>query len=117
MKDPTFAPSYCCLYPKLAAIARSHGYALAVHGSLQRDFDLVAVPWTETALDARTLYEAIANECSHDGPSESAKFVDGQWVSVDLREPELKLHGRLCWTIILHHTAFIDLSVMPRVSQ
>src|SRR4051812_44504670 len=36
-------------------IAREHGYALAVHGSLARDIDLVAVPWTEGAGDADAL--------------------------------------------------------------
>ena len=37
MKDPSYAPTYCALYPALANIARSHGYALAIHGTLGRD--------------------------------------------------------------------------------
>ena len=48
MKPPNFAPLYAALYPELAEVARSHGYALAVHGSLARDFDLIAVPWAES---------------------------------------------------------------------
>lgn len=44
---PSYAPVYCAMYPELAAIAREHGYALAIHGSMQRDFDLVCVPWGE----------------------------------------------------------------------
>ena len=43
---PNYSPVYAAaLYPDLAAICISHGYALAVHGSLARDFDLIAVPW------------------------------------------------------------------------
>jgi len=38
---------YLELLPKLRRIARRHGYALAVHGSMQRDFDLVAIPWVD----------------------------------------------------------------------
>lgn len=45
---PSFAPVYAAAcYPEFAEIARKHGYALAVHGSLARDFDLIAIPWTE----------------------------------------------------------------------
>jgi hypothetical protein len=46
MKLSNYAPIYAAaLYPELSEIARSHGYALAVHGSLARDFDLICVPW------------------------------------------------------------------------
>lgn len=34
---------------KLREVAREHGWALAVHGSLNRDIDLIAAPWIETA--------------------------------------------------------------------
>ncbi len=37
------------IYPQLVEEARRHGYALAPHGSLQRDLDLIAVPWSEEA--------------------------------------------------------------------
>ena len=39
--------------------ARSMGYALAVHGSMARDLDLVAVPWVESAADPIELVEAF----------------------------------------------------------
>ena len=43
---PNFAPVYAAaMYPGLASIFQKHGYALAVHGSVARDFDLIAVPW------------------------------------------------------------------------
>ena len=48
MKPPNFAPLYAALYPEIAEVARSHGYALAVHGRMARDFDLIAVPWAES---------------------------------------------------------------------
>lgn len=31
----------------LRDIAREHGYALSVHGSVARDIDIVAIPWVE----------------------------------------------------------------------
>ena len=43
-----YGPVYAAaLYPDLASLFHRHGYALAVHGSLARDFDLVGVPWGE----------------------------------------------------------------------
>jgi len=37
------------MYPDLCKLFQEQGYALAVHGSLIRDFDLIAVPWTSNA--------------------------------------------------------------------
>jgi len=38
---------YTMFYEQLKLIAREYGYALLVHGSLNRDLDLVAVPWVD----------------------------------------------------------------------
>ncbi|OKN23544.1 hypothetical protein AM343_001586 [Klebsiella variicola] len=35
MKPANFAPVYCALYPALAEIARKHGYAMAIHGTMR----------------------------------------------------------------------------------
>jgi len=60
-KKPTYAPAYVVgIYPQLARTARSKGYALALHGSLQRDLDLVAIPWTKSAIPAQQLIQALA---------------------------------------------------------
>lgn len=52
MKEPSIAPAYTFLYPILCEAARACGYALAIHGTMQRDLDLVAVPWVDEALPA-----------------------------------------------------------------
>lgn len=45
---PNYAPVYAAaLYPEFAKIFQRHGYALAVHGSLARDFDIIGIPWAE----------------------------------------------------------------------
>lgn len=51
MKQPNFSPVFASLYTGLCAIARSNGYALTVHGTLNLDFDLVAIPWTDEAVE------------------------------------------------------------------
>lgn len=107
LKDP-FGPkarpvAYVCHLPRLATVAREHGYALAVHGSLQRDMDLIAVPWSEVAADPEELVMAI---CRSAGgfmlPTETAT---------------LKPHGRKAWIIHLGAGLYIDLSITPKASK
>lgn len=38
---------YAIFYEHLKFIAMQHGYNLVVHGSLQRDLDLIAIPWCD----------------------------------------------------------------------
>lgn len=103
MKDANYAPMYCALYPQLAEIARRHGYALAVHGSLGRDMDLICVPWAETVSEPRAVIDAITSKLA-------IELVG------DAGTP--KNHGREAWTIAVGFgECFIDLSFTPRVTR
>lgn len=91
------------LLPALRFRAKSCGYALAVHGSMQRDIDVVAVPWREHAVGAEDLIAAIR---------EIVKAV----TRIDHVEgPTPKPAGRAAWS--LHLTAYggdgpyLDISV------
>ena len=102
MKEPNYAPMYCALYPELANITRHHGYALAVHGSLGRDMDLICVPWVENPSEPKDVVLAITK-----------KFA----IRV-VGEPEIKLHGREVWIITVGFgECFLDLSFMPMASH
>ena len=103
------APSfYAVLYAELRQVALNHGYALAIHGSLHRDLDLIAVPWTDSAAAEETLVKAI---------TEAARGF------IQSGNPEEKPHGRHAYTILLggcsatippdQRATYIDLSVTP----
>jgi hypothetical protein len=110
MKPPSFAPSYVWAYPILAEIANEHGYALAIHGSVTRDLDLVAIPWIEEVKAAEDLMQAIAKYVG--------RYMGGLTGDmVPLSQATIKPHGRLAWAIPLHNGAVIDLSVMPRITE
>lgn len=102
MKPANYGPVYACIYPGLAEITRAHGYALAAHGSMVRDFDLVCIPWAETV--------------SH--PDDVVKSITTAYAISQVGEPEQKKHGRVAYTISL---AFgecrLDLSFMPPISM
>ncbi len=96
------AVSYAFIVPVLAQIARKVGYALALHGSMTNDLDLVAIPWIDEAGSPEDLLAALdaAIGWTKDGSASG---------------PERKPHSRLAWIIPLQCGAYIDLSVMPRM--
>lgn len=108
MKPPTRAPAYACIYHGLAEVARKLGYALAIHGSVLTDLDLIAVPWVPEAVPAEELVEAIK------------KHVDCCGVNMDdvgvEHDAVIKPHGRLAWKLVMEAGGSVDLSVLPRHS-
>lgn len=47
-KEKHFKPGlYTIFYEQLKDIAREYGYNLVPHGSLNRDLDLIAIPWDD----------------------------------------------------------------------
>lgn len=95
------ASFYACLYPELRNIALEHGYALAIHGSMARDLDLIAVAWQE-----KTEFHGIMID-------EMCKAIGGTLFKS--LEPKLdeKPHGRIVYTLCILGDWFIDISVIP----
>lgn len=99
------AKAYCKVIGPLRAKARELGYALGVHGSIKRDIDLIACPWTNKAVGPLRLAEALRAETEH--------VIGFAVFGNDGPFPRRKPHGRRCWTIHFNGT-YIDLSIMPR---
>lgn len=59
---PGMSAFYCGMYPELAEVARKHGYALTVHGSLRKDFDLFAVPWIDNPSSPKEFLEDLTKQ-------------------------------------------------------
>ena len=95
---------YGMLVPGLQEKARECGYAVAFHGSMVRDFDIVAIPWTDEATEPEVLLDLIADAFS--------PMVKEQRISSG---PEAKPHGRLAWTMPIGCGLYLDISFMPRV--
>lgn len=101
MKPANRAAVYAAaLYPDLAEIARSHGYALAVHGSLARDFDLITIPWREK--------EKVSS------PKAVVKEMKSHFAIKEIGESDVTHHGRIRFTLSVGFSdSFVDLSFMP----
>jgi len=112
-EQATLPLGYVSMLPALIRAAKAKGYALAVHGSMRRDLDLVAVPWTEEAAPpvdvAAAIIAASGGFLLERGKPE---LHPDAWPGT--RDPAQKPHGRLSWSIHLGGGPYIDLSVMPR---
>ena len=42
---------YAFFYEELKVIAKEYGYNLVLHGSMNRDLDLIAIPWVDEPKD------------------------------------------------------------------
>lgn len=74
------------------------------------DFDLVAIPWTDQAIEPEDLIELIADRCN--------LLTDQEFgTGIYQKAPEIKPHGRLAWLIIIGSGAALDISVMPKLSN
>lgn len=104
MKPANYGPFYVAgLYPKLAEVFRKYGYALAVHGSVASDLDLIAVPWTEDAADP----QAVIDECMR--TFAFSKVPDGY-------QGQPKPHGRLAFSVpFSFDNCRMDVSFTPRL--
>lgn len=99
---PNFGPTYAAaMYPELVEIVRQHGYALAVHGSLQRDLDLIAIPWVDEPSTPEDVLDAI-----------TSVFVMNRVGGVGK-----KPHGRMAYTLSIGWgECAIDLQFMPALA-
>lgn len=85
----------------IRALAKEKGYAVGVHGTLERDLDLIAAPWTDTACPPQELAEHIAQGINGSVVHFSDKPL-GRWSC------NIQIDG---WFKL------IDLSVAPRLQQ
>lgn len=90
-------------------MAQSMGYALCVHGSMERDLDIALIPWVESAEPAELVIAAIKRSCRG--------FLYPRGYDAEYED---KPHGRRAWSFYLDYAGFntregpyLDISVMP----
>lgn len=97
------------ILPAMRRVAKDCGYALTVHGSLNRDIDLVAVPWVEHGVkDKDVLLKRLEGAVS--GVTGRCHAHTKGWT--------VKPQGRFAKTLHAwcgESTAQLDLSVMPTI--
>lgn len=103
-RDPINLPTfYASMLPDIRRTARECGYAITIHGSMARDFDLVAIPWIKEAKSAEELVVALCE-------SMRTFTINGEDSSAII-----KPHGRRAWKLYFGGQPYLDLSIMPLI--
>lgn len=88
---------YAAMWPDLREAAMDKGWALALHGSLKSDMDLMAMPWTDKASSANDMVEALRN-C----------FTDAECIEVQVSDMP---NNRQVITLSIWEDFYLDINI------
>ncbi len=92
---------FASMYEDIRKCAIDCGWAVALHGSLASDMDIMAMPWTESAAAFERLVQKVS------------KLFDGnpmsELYSISYNE---KPHGRVVATIPIWEDFYLDISTI-----
>lgn len=110
------APWFAIYYAKMDRVVQRYGWALTLHGSLQRDLDLVLIPWLEDAEPVEVVLGAI-EKFIKGSPyyREYRKQVEKNGGKIFGFRGEEKPHGRKAYSLYVGiYGQYLDISAMPR---
>ena len=99
---------YANYYGIMKEIAAKYGYAIAIHGSMTRDLDLIAVPWVEEPGAVLDMFREFNDAIGMDYQN-----FDTPYSTI----PTLKPHGRIAYTLPTGAGGYVDISVMPTIKK
>ena len=96
------AAFYACMWNDIRQCAMDSGWAVALHGSLTSDMDIMAMPWVEEADTFECLIDKI-----------SKLFPDNDLSSQYVIAYDEKPHQRVVATIPIFSDFYLDISTIP----
>jgi len=95
------AAFYAVIIEDLKKAALNCGWALGLHGSLNNDMDIMAMPWTEDAKPVEDMIRALS-DC----------FTDNPFKDEHLKPFYGKPNRRVVYTISIWADFYLDISVI-----
>ena len=92
------AAFYAAMWDDIRQCAMDHGWAVALHGSLNSDLDIMAMPWAEQACGFENLVCKIAGLFSGNSMSETYTVTYNE-----------KPHGRVVATVPIWADFYLDI--------
>lgn len=107
---------YTMYYEYLKDIAKSYGYNLLIHGSINRDLDLVAIPWIDNPLSEQDMIKDFQKYLTGKiiiGPDNKIPFtkLPGGRHSYVIELNRGDRHGE--WVRFIDEQYYLDISVVP----
>lgn len=97
------AAFYACMWDDFRQAAMDCGWALGLHGSLNSDMDIMAMPWIENAMTA----DEMISTC----------FGESVWAKephFKKSQPGDKPNGRIVYTIPIFADFYLDINVIEK---
>ncbi|MBQ8372020.1 MAG: hypothetical protein IJX38_03680 [Clostridia bacterium] len=99
------ASFYACMWEDIRTVAMDNGWAVALHGSLKSDMDIMAMPWVKECISFKELIEKI-----------SKLFKENDMSSQYIITYNEKPHNRIVATIPIYDDFYLDISTMQDCS-
>lgn len=99
------ASFFACIWDDLRNAAMDCGWALALHGSLKSDMDIMAMPWVEGAKPVEEMIQALVN-C----------FTDNS-LSQQLRRTGSMPNNRTVYSIPIWADFYLDISIIENANR
>ena len=93
---------YACMWNDIRQCAMDNGWAVALHGSLNSDMDIMAMPWVENAVTFSELINKIA------------ELFDGNDIALIYSIHYDKPHNRAVATIPIFGDFYLDISAIVK---
>ncbi len=97
---------YACMYEDIRQCAMDCGWAVALHGSLSSDMDIMAMPWVKNAVTFKEMVNRI-----------SKLFKDNDTSSQYVITYNEKPHNRVVATIPIWSDFYLDISTIISISN
>lgn len=98
------AAFYAAMWNDLRQAAMDCGWALGLHGSLNSDMDIMAMPWVKEAILADDMIQHLINTCFHD---------DGIMKKIGYQKDETsKPNGRVVYTLSIWADFYLDINII-----
>lgn len=95
---------YAIMFEPLKEIATKYGYNLVLHGSLNRDMDLIAIPWVEELGDVKIMLNEFCNYVGGELLT-WPEYKDGKTIE---REYTQMAHGRRAYIIDIYRGGYLN---------
>ena len=95
---------YASMYEDIRKSAMDSGWAVALHGSLSSDMDIMAMPWTKEAIKFEELVNKISKLFDENSLSENCTITYDE-----------KSHNRIVATIPIWADFYLDISTIEAV--
>lgn len=110
---------YTMFYEQLKLIAKEYGYNLVVNGSMDRDLDLIAIPWVDNPKDEWDMINDMREYLTgmkrkyptKDGKPSDVPILPGGRKSYTISLNRGDRHGE--WVRFADEEYYLDISVTP----